>query len=171
MQDEGSLDSSSRKACQNKSLIGCFCMQCFAVDWMLLYAMFLQMLFYAMFLQMLLFAMFFLQKTKFKTNSVFWIFLVVVFSFMDSHKDMNVNKFRIPTTKHFFKWGKCETLKGVNCVVYWWWVQRKGAWKQSGGDVNLLLPTFIHVFPTFSAFKVVCHEHHFAFSPAISVLP
>jgi len=22
---------------------------------------------------------------------------------MDSHTDMNVNKFRIPTTKHFFK--------------------------------------------------------------------
>jgi len=29
MQDEGSLDSSSLKACQNKSLIGCFCMLCF----------------------------------------------------------------------------------------------------------------------------------------------
>jgi len=24
---------------------------------------------------------------------------------MDSHKDMNVNKFRIPTTKHFFEGG------------------------------------------------------------------
>jgi len=61
---------------------------------------------------------------------------------MDSHKDMNVNKFRIPTTKHFFKWGKCETFKGVNCVVYWWWMQRKGVWKQSGDDANLLLPNF-----------------------------
>ena len=69
---------------------------------------------------------------KFKTSLVFWIFLVVVFSFMDSHKDMNVNEFRIPTTKHFLKWGKCETFKGVNCVVYWWWMQRKGARKQSG---------------------------------------
>jgi len=25
---------------------------------------------------------------------------------MDSHKDMIVNKFRTPTTKHFFQWGK-----------------------------------------------------------------
>jgi len=32
--------------------------------------------------------------------------------------------------------------------------------------------TFSHVFLTFSAFKVVYHEHPFAFSPsAISVLP
>jgi len=29
---------------------------------------------------------------------------------MDSHKDMNMNKFKIPTTKHFFK--------GENFVVY-----------------------------------------------------
>jgi len=31
---------------------------------------------------------------------------------------MNVIKFRIPATKYFFKWGKCETIKGVNFVVY-----------------------------------------------------
>jgi len=31
--------------------------------------------------------------------------------------------------------------------------------------------TSSHVFPTFSVFKVVHHEHPFAFSPAISVLP
>jgi len=55
---------------------------------------------------------------KFKTNLVFSSFLVVVYGFMDSHKDMNVNKFRIPTTKRFFKGGKCETFKGVNFVVY-----------------------------------------------------
>jgi len=30
---------------------------------------------------------------------------------MDSYKDMNVNKSGIPTTKHFFKRGKCETFK------------------------------------------------------------
>jgi len=28
---------------------------------------------------------------------------------MDSHTDMNVNKFRIPTAKHFFK--GCEGVK------------------------------------------------------------
>jgi len=48
---------------------------------------------------------------------------------MYSHKDMNVNKFRIPTTKNFIKGGKCETFKGVNAVVYWWWKQRSGARK------------------------------------------
>jgi len=61
---------------------------------------------------------------------------------MDSHKDMNVNKFKIPTTKPFSNGGKCETFKGVNCVVYWWWMRGKGARKQSGGDGNLLLPNF-----------------------------
>jgi len=39
---------------------------------------------------------------------------------MDSHKDTNVNKFRIPTTKHLFQRGKCEPYKGVNFVLYWW---------------------------------------------------
>jgi len=37
---------------------------------------------------------------------------------MDSHKDMNMNKFRISTIKHFFKGGRCETFKGVNFVIY-----------------------------------------------------
>jgi len=40
-----------------------------------------------------------------------------------------VNKFRIPTTEHFFKGGRCETFKGVNFVVYWWWMQWNGARK------------------------------------------
>jgi len=45
------------------------------------------------------------KRMKFKTYLVFSIFLVVVYRFMDSHKDMNVNKIRIPTTKHFIKGG------------------------------------------------------------------
>jgi len=44
--------------------------------------------------------------------------LVAFYSFTDSHKDMNVNNFRILTIKHFFKVGRCETCKGVNFVVY-----------------------------------------------------
>jgi len=40
------------------------------------------------------------------------MFLVAFYSFMDSHKDINVNKFRIPTTMHFLKGGRCETFKG-----------------------------------------------------------
>jgi len=41
------------------------------------------------------------ERIKVKTNLVFQIFLVVVYGFMDSYKNTNVNKFRIPTTKHF----------------------------------------------------------------------
>jgi len=60
------------------------------------------------------------KRMKFQTNLVFYIFLVVVCSFMGSHKEMNVRKFRIPTRpiKHFFKEGKCEIFKGVNFVAY-----------------------------------------------------
>jgi len=54
--------------------------------------------------------------------------LVVVYGFVDSHKDMNINKFRMPTTKHFFKGVKCETFKVVNFVIYWWWMQRSRCW-------------------------------------------
>jgi len=57
-----------------------------------------------------------IKRMKFETNLVFQFFLVVVYGFMDSHKDMNVNKFRIPTTKHFFEGGKYETFKGRNFV-------------------------------------------------------
>jgi len=32
---------------------------------------------------------------------------------MDSHKGMNVNKFRMPNTKHFLNGVKCETFIGV----------------------------------------------------------
>jgi len=41
------------------------------------------------------------KRMKFKTNLVFQIFLVVSYCFIDSHKDIIANKFRIPTTKHF----------------------------------------------------------------------
>jgi len=65
---------------------------------------------------------------KFKTNLVFQTFLVV-YGFMYPHKDMNVNKFRIPTTKHFNKGRKCEAFKGVNFLVYGWGMQRNWAAK------------------------------------------
>ena len=52
---------------------------------------------------------------KFETNLVFYIFLVDVYGFVDSHKDMNINKFRIPTTKHFIKWVKCEIFSVKLC--------------------------------------------------------
>ena len=70
--------------------------------------------------------------------------------FMVSFIPMNVNKFRIPNTKHFIKGGNCETFKGVNVVVYWWWMQGNGAWKQSGGDASILLLNF-YVLPALSS--------------------
>jgi len=38
--------------------------------------------------------------------------LVVVYGFMHSHKDMDVNKFSLPTTKHFIKGGSVKLSKG-----------------------------------------------------------
>jgi len=70
---------------------------------------------------------------------------------MDSHKDMNVNKLRIPTAKHFLKVKKCETFKGTNFAVYWWWMQGNGARKwRRGGDAKLLFPNF-YVLPALSS--------------------
>jgi len=44
-----------------------------------------------------------IKRMKFRTNLVFLIFLIVFYGFMDFNKDMNVNKFRMSTTKHFSK--------------------------------------------------------------------
>jgi len=38
--------------------------------------------------------------------------LVVVYGSMHSHKDMNVNKFSLPTTKHFIKGESVKLSKG-----------------------------------------------------------
>jgi len=68
--------------------------------------------------------------------------LVIAYGFMDSHKDMIVNKFRMPTTKHFFQRGKYETLEGGNFVVYWWWMQKNGVRNErSGAKVKKCMPT------------------------------
>ena len=47
-----------------------------------------------------------------------WCFESSWLLFVVSFIPMNVNKFRIPNTKHFIKGGKCETFKEVNVVVY-----------------------------------------------------
>jgi len=52
------------------------------------------------------------RRMKFKANLVFHIFLVVVYAFMHSHKDMNVSKFNLPTTKHFMKVESVKLSKG-----------------------------------------------------------
>ena len=95
-------------------------------------------------------------KMKLEQLSSVLNFLGCCLCFMDSHEVMNVKKFRIPTTKHFFKGGNCETFKGVNVVVYWWWMQRNGAWKSwIGGDANLLmlLPNFCVASLVFQCFE------------------
>jgi len=57
------------------------------------------------------------KRMKFETNLVFQIFFIVVYSLMDSHKDTNVNKFRIPTTKHCFEKGRMKHTKGELCSL------------------------------------------------------
>jgi len=66
------------------------------------------------------------KRIVFKTNLLFWIFLVVVYGFIYSHE-----REKIQDTKYqaFYQRGKCKTFKGVNVVVYWWWMQGNGAWK------------------------------------------
>jgi len=54
---------------------------------------------------------------KFRTNLGFQIFMVVVYGFMDSHRDVNVNKIRIPTAKHFFKWEVWNFQRGKLCSL------------------------------------------------------
>jgi len=72
---------------------------------------------------------------------------------MYSHKHMNVNKFRIPTTKHFFNGGRCATFKGVNFLVYWWWMQRNGARKLSGAMPICYCITFMCCQPCLPNFQ------------------
>ena len=51
----------------------------------------------------------------------------------------------------FYQWGKCETSKGLNVVVYWWWMQRNGAWKWKVKAMpTWLLPNFC-VLPALSS--------------------
>jgi len=53
--------------------------------------------------------------------------LVVVYGFVDSHKDMNINKFRIPTTKHFFKGGKVWNIRSCKvCNLLMMNVEKQG---------------------------------------------
>jgi len=82
MQDEGSRDLSSLKAFQNKSQVECFCILCFSN-----------------------------QKNEI-WNKLSVSNLLVVYVLMYSHKDMNGNKLRIPTTKHFFKGESVKLSKG-----------------------------------------------------------
>ena len=52
------------------------------------------------------------RRMKFKANLVFWNFLVVVYGFMHTLKDMNVDKLSWPTTKHCMKGESVKLSKG-----------------------------------------------------------
>jgi len=51
--------------------------------------------------------------------------LVVVNGFPQRHKCEQIHS----NYKSFFQGGKCETFKGVNSIVCWWWMQRNVEWK------------------------------------------
>jgi len=52
---------------------------------------------------------------------------------------MNVNKFRIPTTKHFFKGGRCEAFKGVDCSLLMVNAEKWGAKVKKWGRCQLAI--------------------------------
>ena len=94
-----------------------------------------------------------MKRMKLVKNVVFWFFLVVVYGSMYSHEDMNVNKFGMPTTKHFIKGGKCELSKGKKCLLMVnagkWGVKIK-KWRRC----QLLFPNFRQsCLPTFQCFQ------------------
>ena len=94
-------------------------------NWMLLYAMFLQLKGWNL-------------KQIWCFQSSWLLFLV---SWIPTKTWMWTNSgYQLPSL--FSNEESVKLSKGVNCVVYWWWMQRKRARKQSGGDANLLLPNF-----------------------------
>ena len=115
MQDEGSFDSSSLKAFQNKSLIGCFLCYVLAVE-----------------------------RMKFKTNLGFkfsWLFFIL--SWIPTKTWMWTNSGnQLPSI--FFKGVRCETSKEVNFVVCWCWMQRNGCeTKEVGAKPTCYCLTFM----------------------------
>ena len=135
MQDKDSLDSSSLKACQSKSLIGCFSMLCFCSKkgWNLKHI------------------------HCFKSS---WLLFIVscipIKTWMWKIQDTNYQVFFQMWKVWNFRRGKLYNLLMVNvskrdAKIKWWTMP------------TCYCLTFSHVFPTFSVFKVVYHEHTFAF--------
>ena len=108
-----------------------------------------------------------------KTNFLFWIFLVVVYGFIYSHEREQIQDTKYQAIYqrgkvwNFWRSKRCSVLM-VNAGK--WCVKIK--WRQCQYTIALLLFVVSLVFPTFSDFKVVYHEHPFAFPPsAVSVMP
>jgi len=57
---------------------------------------------------------------------------------MHSHKDMNVNNFRIPTTQHFFK-GEGVKLRGKLCSLLMVYAEKCGAKIKKWGRCQLAI--------------------------------
>jgi len=132
-QDEGSFDSSSNKAFRNKSQVGCFCM-------------------YTMLLDVV-------KMLTFKTNSAFWICLVVAFGFMEFRKNVAVKKFRKPRTVSEGK--VCYKLSALLMVNANKWGTNVKNWgvAPTCHPLTVMCCYSSFVFPTFSVFKVVYHEY------------
>ena len=95
---------------------------------------------------------------------------------MVSFIPMNVIKFRIPNTKHIIKGGKCETFKGVNVVaIDGECREMRRENKKVEAMPTCYCPTFVlpALSSHFSVLSKFClyHEHPFAFSPAMLVMP
>ena len=101
---------------------------------------------------------------KFKTNFVFkssWLFLM--HSWFPTNTWMWTNSGnQLPSTS--FKGGRCETSKGVNYVVYWWWMQRRGCeTKEVGGKPTCYCLTFMCCQPCLPNFQ--CFQSCVSWTP------
>jgi len=101
---------------------------------------------------------------KFKTNLVFkssWLFFIL--SWIPTKTWMWTNSGnQLPSI--FFKGGRCETSKGVNFIVYWWWMQRNGCeTKEVGAKPTCYCLTFMCFQPCLRNFQ--CFQSCVSWTP------
>ena len=85
---------------------------------------------------------------------------------LQHHEDMTVNKFSLPTTKHFIKGESVTFSKGLLMTNAEKCCEKIKKWGRCQLAVAQLLRVASLVFPTFSVFKLLYHEHSFAFFPS-----
>ena len=114
------------------------------------------------------------KRIIFKTNLVFWIFLIVVYGFIYSHECE-----QIQDTKYqaFYQRGKeWNFQRGKRCSVLMVNAGKRGVKiKKMEAMPTCYCPTFVlpalsSHFSVLSKFRMY-HEYPFAFSPAMSVMP
>jgi len=114
------------------------------------------------------------KRIIFKTNLVFWIFLIVVYGFIYSHECE-----QIQDTKYqaFYQRGKeWNFQRGKRCSVLMVNAGKRGVKiKKMEAMPTCYCPTFVlpALSSHFSVLSKFClyHEHPFAFSPAMLVMP